>query len=359
MSDIANWIRLAKLEFPKRAVTLLDHFGSPEAIFQASTHEFMDVQGITAKTVEKIRALAQQPVEKEIQALEKIDARIVTYHDPDYPQNLRQIFDPPAVLFVRGEILEGDRFAVAVIGTRKPSEYGRSLAMKISSDLSKRGLTIVSGGARGIDTSAHTATVQSGGRTLAVLGCGIDVAYPYENRGLFTKIAETGALISEFVPGTKPDAWRFPARNRLISGLSLGVLVVESKASGGAMITATIAAEQGRDVWALPGGTDSEVSVGPHRLIKDGAKLIESADDILAELGIESEAPEREHASLPSNLTVEQSAIVQLLSLHPKHVDDIIQESGLSAAAANSNLTILEMLGLIRRVPGNSYVRAL
>jgi DNA processing protein len=318
----------------------------------------MSIEGITARTVEKIRSVASEPVDRELLALDKINARVVTSRDGEYPQNLRQIYDPPPVLFVRGSICEADRFAVGVVGTRVPSEYGRSLTMKISGELAKRGLCVVSGGARGIDTSAHTAALQTEGRTIAVLGCGIDVVYPYENRGLFKKIAETGAVISEFVPGTKPDAWRFPARNRLISGLSLGILVVESKARGGAMITATIAAEQGRDVWAIPGATDSVTSEGPHRLIKEGAKLIESASDILEELGIETEKSEREKPSLPANLTPEQITILELLSLHPKHVDDIIQESGLAASSASSNLTLLEMLSLVRRVPGNAYVRA-
>lgn len=359
MSEIANWIRLAKLEFPKRAVALVEHFGSPEAAFQASNRELMDVNGITSKNAERMRQIAAASVDAELRSMEKLNIRIVTYRDDEYPQNLRQIYDPPAVLFVRGSILEEDRFAVAIIGTRKASEYGRSMAQKISRDLSNRGLCIVSGAARGIDTVAHTAAVQAGGRTLAVLGSGVDVPYPYENRGLLNKIAESGAVISEFAPGTRPDAWRFPVRNRLVSGLSLGVLVVESQSVGGAMITATIAGEQGRDVWAIPGGTDSATSEGPHRLIKDGAKLVESAEDILQELGIEVEQPaQRERRPTQKALTPEQNIILQVLTLHPMHVDDIINECHLSVATANSTLTLLEMLGLVRRVPGNSYVRA-
>jgi len=358
LSEIENWIRLAKLELPKRAVALVDHFGSPDEVFRASVQELAGVEGMSIKAAERFRAMASEPVDQELEAVEKLNAKVVTYRDPDYPANLRQIYDPPAVLFVRGEIREEDRFALAIVGTRTPSEYGRSMAMKIGRDLAKRGLCIVSGAARGIDTCAHNAALEGGGRTIAVLGCGLDVPYPYENRGLLNKIAENGAAISEFVPGTKPDAWRFPVRNRLVSGLSLGVLVVESRVDGGAMITATLAAEQGRDVWAVPGPTDHSTSEGPHNLIKDGAKLVERAEDILADLGIEVESARPERPSIPSNLTPEQMTVIQALNLHPKHVDEIIAECKLTPAVANSTLTLLEMLGLIRRVPGNAYVRA-
>jgi DNA processing protein len=357
MQNIEDWIRLAKLESPKKAVALVDHFGSPEDALHASTEDLVSVDGITSKTAERIHNLASEPVEKELRVLEKLGAKVITYKDPDYPINLRQICDPPVVLFVRGEILEEDRFAIAVVGTRRPSEYGRAVATEISRDLAKRGLTIISGGARGIDTAAHTAALQTG-RTIAVLGSGLDIPYPYENRGLLSRIAESGAVISEFVPGTKPDAWRFPVRNRLVSGLALGVLVVESRLSGGAMITATLAAEQGRDVWAVPGSTDNSASHGPHLLIKEGAKLVEKAEDILADLGIEVGEPSVSRKSIPSNLTAEQKAVLEALTLHPRHIDEITQECKLTPAVANSTLTLLEMLGLVRRVPGNCYVRA-
>lgn len=358
MSDLQHWMRIARLESPKKAVELIDYFGTPEAVFDARLEEFAEVGGISKRLAERIQIIAREPVDEKLQALDRMNARMINYQEPDYPANLRQIYDPPPVLFVMGEIREEDRFAVAIIGTRKPTEYGRSMAMRISKDLAKRGLCVVSGGARGIDTVAHTAAVQVGGRTFAVLGCGLDVPYPAENRGLFMRIAQTGAMISEFVPGTRPDAWRFPARNRLVSGLSIGVLVVESNATGGAMITATHAAEQGRDVWAIPGGTDSPASEGPHRLIKEGAKLIEGSGDILEELGIEAEKVKAGRSTIPSNLTPEQKAVIDSLNLHPKHVDDITQECRLSPAVANSTLTLLEMMGLVRRVPGNSYVRS-
>lgn len=357
MPEIENWIRLAKLEVPKSTVLLVDHFGTPEELFQASAEEMAQVDGVTLRTAKRVRAIAGQPVDKEIEALEKLDARVVSYRDSEYPVNLRQISDMPVALFVRGELREEDRFGVGIVGTRRPTEYGRSMAMKLSRDLAERGLCVISGGARGIDTVVHNAAIQKG-RTVAVLGSGLDVPYPYENRKLFDSIAETGAVISEFIPGTKPDGWRFPVRNRLVSGLSLGVLVVESMTNGGAMITATIAAEQGRDVWAIPGSADNPASEGPHRLIKEGAKLVEKADDILAELGLEVQTTPREKPSIPANLPPDQKAVLQILTLQPKHMDEIIAECSLSPATAGSTLTLLEMLGLVRRVPGNAYVRS-
>ena len=335
----------------------MEHFGSPSAVFEAKPRELMAVEGTSQRLADKLREAASQSVDQEIEALDKTGARMITYRDPDYPSNLRQIYDPPIVLFIKGEFREEDRFAVGVVGTRRPSEYGKSIAFKISRDLAARGLCIVSGGARGIDTIAHTGALQAG-RTIAVLGCGVDIPYPFENRGLLNKIAENGAVVSEYVPGTQPDAWRFPVRNRLISGLSLGILVVESRVIGGAMITAGVAAEQGRDVWAIPGATDNVTSEGPHSLIRDGAKLVEKAEDILEDLGLAvEESPQR--PSVPDNLTPEQNTIIQALDLHPKHMDDIIIECSLTPAAAGSALTLLEMQGLVRRVPGNSYVRVM
>lgn len=358
MSEIEHWVRLAKLELsPKKAVSLVDHFGGPGEVLQAGTDALMEADRLSRRTAERIRAAASEPVDEELRALDEVNARVVTFRDGDYPANLRQIYDPPAVLFVRGEIREEDRFAVAIVGTRRPSEYGRSMAMKISRDLAARGLCVVGGGARGIDTAAHMAAIQDG-RSIAVMGSGLDVPYPYENRGLFKRIAETGAVISEYIPGTQPDAYRFPVRNRLISGLSLGVLVVESLVTGGAMITAGVAGDQGRDVWAVPGATDNDLSEGPHRLIRDGAKLVERAEDILEELGVPVESTERQRPTVPSDLPPEQIAVLEVLSLHPKHVDDIILECKLTPAVTNSTLTLLELLGLIRRVPGNAYVRA-
>lgn len=359
MAHVENWIRLAKLEHPRRALALVEHFGTPDEVFNAPIEDLLRVGGMSNTSAERIHMLGSESVEWERRQLERNCIRIVTYWDNDYPSNLRQIYDPPPVLFVKGTILEKDRFAIAIVGTRTPSEYGRHMATRISRQLAEYGLTVVSGGARGIDTAVHTAAVKANGRTIVVQGCGLDIPYPYENRALFDEVANNGAVISEFVPGTQPDAWRFPVRNRLVSGLALGVLVVESGTKGGAMITATLAGEQGRDVWAMPGPTDNKTSEGPHLLIKEGAKLVESAEDILRDLGVEVGKQKHENPTVPNNLTPEQKAVLQALTLHPKHVDEIIGECQLTASLANSTLTILEMLGLVRRVPGNAYVRAI
>ena len=357
MPELESWIRLAKLESPKKAVALVDHFGGPDEVFRAKPAQFAYVEGMNPKTAERVRAAASEPVDAELEALERIGARVVTIRDPEYPASLRQIYDPPPVLFVRGEIREEDRFAVGVVGTRRPSEHGRMIAREISRDLAAQGICIVSGGAYGIDTEAHAGAVETG-RTICVLGCGVDIAYPPHNAELFEKIAASGALVSEFVPGTQPDYWRFPVRNRLISGLSLGVLIVESRSKGGAMITATLAAEQGRDVWAVPGMTRSSTSEGPHTLIREGAKLVERAEDILMDLGVQIESKPYKRTEIPENLSPEQKSVIRALDLHPKHVDEIIAECGLTPAAASTALTLLEMQGLIRRVPGNAYVRS-
>ena len=357
MPELESWIRLAKLESPKKAVALVDHFGGPDEVFRAKPAQFAYVEGMNPTAAERVRAAASEPVDAEMEAMERIGARVVTIRDPEYPASLRQIYDPPPVLFVRGEIREEDRFAVGVVGTRRPSEHGRIIAREISRDLAAQGICIVSGGAYGIDTEAHAGAVETG-RTICVLGCGVDIAYPPHNAELFEKIAASGALVSEFVPGTQPDYWRFPVRNRLISGLSLGVLIVESRSKGGAMITATLAAEQGRDVWAVPGMTRSSTSEGPHTLIREGAKLVERAEDILMDLGVQIESKPYKRTEIPENLSPEQKAVIRALDLHPKHVDEIIAECGLTPAAASTALTLLEMQGLIRRVPGNAYVRS-
>lgn len=355
--DIENWIRLAMLESPRSATAIIEHFGTIEKAFNSPLQSFIGIEGLSQKIAERFLELSSMPVDKEHQKLLKVDGHIITFQDAEFPSNLKTIPDPPAVLFTRGNLDEKDQFAVAIVGTRKPTEYGKSMAYKLSRDLAKRGLTVISGGARGIDTIVHRAALDAGGRTIAVLGCGIDVPYPYENRKLFNEITLSGAVISEYIPGTKPDAWRFPVRNRIVSGMSMGVLVIESMINGGAMITANTALEQGRDVWAIPGNTDSIVSQGPHRLIKDGAKLVEDVEDILEEIGIEPNPPQHEQPKLPLDLSEEQKHLIQALSLQPKHIDDIIAECGLAPSSASSNLTILEMMGLVRRVPGNSYVR--
>ena len=283
------------------------------------------------------------------------------YDDPCYPANLRPLPDAPPVLIVRGELIPEDKFSVAIVGSRRASTYGLTLAKRFAKELASHGLTVISGGARGVDTEAHRGALEGGGRTVAFLGCGVDINYPSDNRRLFERIAQGGgAVVSEFPLGTRPEPWRFPARNRLISGSSLGVLVVESPADSGSLITAREAGDQGREVFAVPGPIDTGRNSGCHKLIQDGAKLVETVDDILCELGVLSlRSPDAPGAPAPHipNLPPEQRRILDMLTLQPRHVDGMIAESGLTAPQVSGILTLLEMRGLARRVPGNAFVR--
>jgi len=360
-SELRTWLRLSKLELaPRKAADLLNRFGSPQGVFSAGEDELRSVEGLTGRAIEKLLGPEPSDLDQDMAAIEESGIRLVTIRDDDYPANLRQIYDPPVVLYVRGELQESDRFSVAIVGSRRASVYGKSITERIARDLANRGLTIVSGGARGIDASAHKGALSAGGRTIAVVGCGIDVSYPKEHEDLFDRVAETGAVISEFPLGTMPEAWRFPTRNRIISGLALGVLVVQAPTDSGALITARFAAEQGRDVFALPGNVDDIRNEGCHALIRDGAKLVEKAQHILEELGIalgEQAVPQL--SLVLDSLTDDERKLVELLSLQPKHVDQVIQESELPAPKVTGTLTLLEMKGVIKRVPGNAYVRAL
>jgi len=263
-------------------------------------------------------------------------------------------------------LIPEDKFSLAIVGSRRATSYGMTLARQFARDLAAHGLTIVSGGARGVDTEAHRGAMEAGGRTLAYLGCGVDVDYPSSNRRLFGEIAQgCGAVLSEFPMGTRPEPWRFPARNRLISGTSLGVLVIESPADSGSLITAREAGEQGRDVFAIPGPVGMGHNTGCHKLIQDGAKLVEDVDDILSELGVLAlRRPEQDTPAAPAGRPVpplppEQRRVLDLLTLQPRQVEGMIHESGLTAPQVSAVLTLLEMRGLAKRVPGNAFVRVL
>lgn len=349
-------LRLAYLELPpRRLLSLLEHFQNPEDIFSASRHDLLRVEGMTESAANRILNAPELTPDR-WRRWQHSSARLLTWHDDAYPPTLREIEDFPPLLFVRGSLQERDRFAVAIVGTRRPTQYGRSVAEKLARELSRYGLTIVSGGARGIDTAAHTGALRAGGRTIAVLGSGINVAYPAESAALFNRITTQGALLSEYPPGTQPEAWRFPARNRLVSALSLGVLVVEAPNDSGALITATHALEQGKPVFAVPGNIDTGHSAGCHRLIKDGATLVDSVEDIVRGLGIVSEPPPERTVEIPP-LTSTQQEVLRALSLTPKHVDVLAEELNLPVAQLNAELLILEMHNLVRRQPGNTYVR--
>jgi len=359
MSSTEAWLRFARLEIPaRRALALLEAFGSPEAVLQAGRSDLEDVPGLALKTIERIlEGVPDSDVRKDAQAMERCGASMLTILDPAYPPLLRQIADPPPVLFVRGSFKDADRFSVAVVGSRNASHYGMMVAERISQRLAEFGFTVVSGLARGVDAAAHKGALKAG-RTIAVLGCGVDIAYPPEHRRLMDAAAEHGAVVSEAPMRAQPDAWRFPARNRIISGLSLGVVICQSPLNSGAMITADFAAEQGREVFAVPGDVLDPRNSGCHSLIRQGAVLVEKAEDVLATLGVPVDQAEVQKPPVSPQLTLDESRLLELLSLQQRHIDELIAETQMPAAQVNSVLLMLEMKGLVKRLPGGSFIRA-
>jgi len=349
---------------------LLERYGSPEEVVRAGGRDLETVPGLRREAKEALsRKRTLRPVEEEWEALRRRGWGIVCLGDDDYPENLKTIPDPPPVLYVTGAPEPKDLVAVAVVGSRFASPMGLLFTERLCADLGRRGVTVVSGFAMGIDSAAHRGALKAGGRTIAVLGCGLDVVYPKPNRDLRRRIAEAGLLVSEFPLGTPPLAGHFPMRNRIISGLSLGVVVVEAADRSGSLITARLALEQGREVFAVPGLARHFRSSGPHRLLRQGAKLVESAEDILEEI-----APMvRPSWSVPdvaagtaagegrddgeSNLSEEHQRILGVLSGEPCHVDRICRESSLGAAQTMALLLDLEMKGLVRQLPGKYFVR--
>ena len=330
---------------------LLDQFKTPEAVFKASWKELLRVEGIGEKVAGEIRkGPSEKKVERELRLVKEVEGTLLTLEDVLYPIRLKEIYDPPPLLYLRGELKKEDDFALSIVGSRKTSPYGRWITEKMSQEIVRQGITIVSGMARGIDSVAHGGAISGGGRTLAVLGCGIDVIYPPENRNLFGQIIDHGAVLSEFPMGSRPEGMHFPRRNRIISGLSMGVVVVQASAESGSLITAEYALDQGREVFAIPGNVGAEGSRGTNRLIKEGAKLVESSEDILEEIvpqwqkmkesSFKARSPEQ---ALPE----EEKIVYRLLSDSPLHIDAIIRESPFDPGRVSSLLLNLELKGLI------------
>jgi DNA processing protein len=297
---------------------------------------------------------------QELEKLERLRVQVITWKDKAYPSLLKEIDHPPTVLYVAGTLTEADKFALAIVGTRKASLYGRQVTERFATDLAKGKVTVVSGLALGIDTIAHTAALDAGGRTLAILGSGLDVIYPAANYNLARRIVESGqgALITEFPLGVQPEGGNFPARNRIISGLSLGVLITEAPQPSGALITANFALEHGRDVFAVPGNIYSAGSVGVNKLIQDGgAKLVRNVDDILETLNLFMVPQHVEmQVALPEN--AEEQKLLALLSQEPRHVDDLIRASELPTMTVSATLTMMELKGMIKSVGGMQFVLA-
>ncbi|TEB16555.1 hypothetical protein Psfp_01165 [Pelotomaculum sp. FP] len=343
----------------KRLWSLVERFGSPRAAWEAGIKELSAVPGLGE---DRANGLAERRSklnpQEEAEKLDSMGISYVCHSDPDYPENLSAIYDPPPVLFYKGRLQAADTLSVAIVGARKPSPYGLVVAEKLAKDLTALGLTIISGMARGIDSAAHRGALASCGRTIAVLGCGPDVVYPRENKELMDGIMNNGAVVSEFPPGTQPEAWRFPVRNRIISGLSQATLVVEAAERSGALITADFALEQGRDVMAVPGNVVNPLSRGPHRLIKQGARLIEGAGDVLDELGMEKLFPaQASGADRKMKMSYEEETLYGLLSLDPVSLDELIIRAGLLPQKVMAALMYLEIKGLTRQLPGKFYIR--
>jgi DNA processing protein len=338
---------------------LLDRFNTPEAVFHAPMKELSKIEGLGEKVAQEIRkGPLEKVVERELSLLREVGGRVITLKDEEYPKRLKDIYDPPALLYVRGELKKEDEFAISIVGSRKTTPYGRWFTEKVSQELARHGVTIVSGMARGIDSLAHWGAISGGGRTIAVLGCGVDVIYPSENRNLFAKMIDRGAILSEFPMGSPPEGGHFPRRNRIISGLSLGVVVVQASEKSGSLITAGYALEQGREVFAVPGNVGTESSRGTHRLIKEGAKLVESSEDILEEI-LPQWRGEREttpKVEIPRpDLTEEEKVLYEFLSETPLHIDVIIRESRLDPGKVSSLLLNLELKGLVSQWPGKCF----
>ncbi len=355
VTDIGS-VRLGKL---------LEFFGKPENIIQAPKEKLTSVFGIGEKIAEQIHSFKEQSLQRELSLAKKYKIRIMTVDDADYPANLKNIYDPPIVLYVKGEISPQDQAAIGIVGSRRASFYGLSCAEKFAGGLVGKGFTVVSGMARGIDTAAHRGALKAGGRTLAVIGSGFNNIYPEENNLLAEKIAENGAVISEFAFDAQPLPQNFPRRNRVISGLSLGVLVVEAAKNSGALITADFALEQGREVFALPGKIDTASSFGSNELIKQGAKLVTTVEDILEEFaapaGDKKGSPRKEALPPPDSccgVSEEEGALYQLISDKSVEFDQLVEETKLDIQQISAILLRLQMRRLIVQLPGKQFIRS-
>jgi DNA processing protein len=364
------WIALnmARTLWPALHTQCMRDLATPGVVQRLCQEGIAVFDSIAPGTAEKLTTLQQNSAfAREIERLHKMPITVLTLDDPVYPHHLRWISDPPLVLYVHGAVQPADHLALAVVGTRKPSNYGKIMAQRLSTEIVRHGFTIVSGLARGIDSIAHQSALQAGGRTLAILGSGINVIYPPENRRLCESISDYGAVLSEFPLDTKPDRWNFPRRNRIISGLALGTLVIEATVSSGALLTARHALEQGREVFAVPGRVDVPSSQGTNKLIKNGAKLVESIDDILEEFPdiipdpLASQTPSAvlapNGAPAHAELSADEARILALLQSEETHIEVLIQDSQLPAHVVASILVTLELRGLIRQFPGKFFAR--
>jgi DNA processing protein len=342
----------------KRQQALLAAFGEPLVALGAQEPDLLAIEGWTAAHVGKLRA-----AEREVD-LADLRGRMMYYEisllpctDAAYPRLLKEAPDHPPLLYVQGEITRRDDMAVAIVGTRNCTPYGLQVARRLAKDLARRGISVVSGMALGVDGAAHEGALEGEGRTVAVMASGADITYPAVHKDLRTRCAASGAVVTEYGFGTEPLREQFPARNRIIAGLALGTLVVEAPAKSGALITAGLAGEYGREVFAVPGSIDSPNSRGCHELLKDGCRLVEVVEDITEGLGMMLEGAAAEKPRVAPVVSGDEQRLLEALTFQPRHVDEIVAETSLASAQVSSSLMLLEIKGLVRRYPGNRYVR--
>jgi DNA processing protein len=367
-----SWLALALTPglASRLSARLLREFGSPDEVFRAPLPrlEACNLPGPVAQAVFKKKSFKR--AEKELALTQRIDrCRLLNWTEPEYPQTLLQIYDPPVMLYVRGDAQILNLPSVGMVGTRRPTLYGTQMAERLGRELAARGLIVVSGMARGIDAIGHQGVLAVNGRAVGVLGTGIDVCYPKENRKLYEKVLERGAILSEFPLGTHPAPENFPVRNRIVAGMPLGVVVVEGAQYSGSLITARLAMEFGREVFAVPGNVTQPVSFAPNQLIKQGAKLVTNGEDVIEELPtpvraalVHAEAPESAQRNLlaAASLNASEKKIYDLLSVDdPKPIDDIVERSGLNSSEVLATLFDLEMKGIVRQLPGKQFSRVL
>jgi DNA processing protein len=367
-----GWLALALTPGlgPRLAGKLLTEFGTPERVFAASLTA-LEAQHLPAAVAQTIHS--RQPLSaaaKELAQAQAAGVRLLTWDEPEYPGRLREIYDPPPLLYVLGNIDLLKRHILAIVGARRPTPYGNQMAERLAKDLAERGLVIASGLARGIDSSAHQGALRAaGGATIGILGSGVDVVYPKENKRIYEQMLERGVIISEFPMGTFPAPQNFPIRNRIIAGMALGVVVVEGAQYSGSLITARLAMEFGREVFGVPGNATQPTSFGPNQLIKQGAKLVTSWEDVIEELPtpvraelvpVESASAEERVSLVEESLAPLEKPLYSLLSVdEARHVDDLVEQSGLSSSEVLAALFDLELRGVVRQLPGKQFLKVL
>jgi len=359
MNELKYWVGFSLIPGIGRAriTKLASYFPSMEQAWQANAAE-LEAAGLDTKSVQSVLTnRTTLSLDDEMDKLERYKAKAITIADEAYPAMLKEIYDPPPLLYVRGSFAPQDEWSLAVVGTRYPTYYGREVTQQIAGALADNHITIVSGLAKGIDSVAHRAALDAGGRTIAVLGCGLDIVYPSQHANLAREIMEQGALVSECPLGTPPRKENFPLRNRIMSGLSLGVLIVEGKKESGARITVERALEQNREVFAVPGSVLSPTSQLPNQLIQEGAKLVRNAEDIMEELNLTMAVQHAEaKAAIPA--TELEAVILQYISAEPTHIDEVRRQCALPIATISSTLALMELKGMVRQVGGMNYVTA-